>query len=392
MIIINIAERHNFSAENRDEALLQELKLRWAGLDRIIESLDLDAVLIVGNSVVGPPALGCFRYFTGHRVYFQYQALIARPGKPITVFASSVLHKEPFGVRGFTDIRITPNVFKGVMSEFNERPARRLGVIMDMLPSLWYLELMKMGADPVDIMKDIFTLRSERSEFEIQSSRISADIADIGYRAVCNAAKPGVRLTDICAELDYSMKAAGAEETFTLVSCGRFSLEYNKLPCIGPFTWPDDRVVQSGDCVAMEITPRYMGYWTQMVRTICVDTPNPDLEIAHRDLVKTQEAALPLLKPGMNLEEIMTYMCEYGESLGYISRLPFGHVASIDLDEGWQYAIESDIVLKSGMALVLHPTLVTPKIDYGIFWGDTYLVTEDGGECLTSHSSDLLTV
>jgi len=382
----------NFSAENLDEPLRQELKHRRVHLDKIMQERGLDAVLIVGNNVVGPPVLGCFRYFTGHKVYFQYQALIARPGTPTTVFASSVLHKNALEARGITDIRVSPDMLGSVLSEFREHPVRRLGLLLDMLPSLWYLELIKLGIEATDILKDIVAIRYERSEFEIQATRTSAKIADIGYRAVCHNAKPGVRLTDLYAELDYSMKAAGAEETFTLMSSGRFSFEDNKLPCIRPYILAEDRVVKSGECVAMEITPRYMGYWTQMVRTICIGEPNPDLEIAHRDLIETQEAAVPLLKPGMNLEEVMTYMCKYGENLGYESKLPFGHIAGIDLDEGWQYAAESDIVLKSGMALVIHPTLVTPKIDYGIFWGDTYLITENGGECITSQSSELLTV
>ena len=389
---MNVAEKRNYSASNMDAALLQDLKRRRAGLDRIMQDRELDAALIVGNSVVGPPQNGSFRYFTGHRVYFRHQAMIARSGMPIMVCASSVLHKKGLAARGFSDVRISPDILGSILSDLKDKPVKRLGVTLDMLPTLWYLEIEKMGMELVDILDDICELRGERSDFEIKVSRICGDIADVGYRAVCDIARPGVRLTDITAELDYAMKAAGAEETFTLTSCGRFSFEDNKLPCIGPFIWPDDRVVKSGDCVAMEITPRYMGYWTQMVRTICIGEPNQDIKKAHADLLKTVEAAIPLFKPGNKLEEVMLHMCEVGESLGYISRLPFGHIASIDLDEGWQYAMESDIILKEGMTLIVHTTLVTPKIDFGIFWGDSYLVTENGGECLTSSDSELITV
>jgi Xaa-Pro aminopeptidase len=389
---MNVAKKLNYCVENMDAPLSADLRRRWDNLEKIMSDHDLDAVLIVGNSVVGSPALGSFRYFTGHRVYFQYQAILARPGKPIMICASSVLHKKALETRGFSDIRISPDIFGTVLSELNEHPVRRLGVSLDMLPALWYLELIKMKTEFVDIIEDISAIRSARSEFEIQATRICAKIADIGYNAVCDTVKPGVRLSDIHADLDYAMKRAGAEETFTLMSCGKFSFENNELPCIGPFSWPDDRVIKYGESVAMEISPRYMGYWTQMVRTICVGEPNPDLEIAHRDLCKTVDAALPLIKPGVKLEDVMEHMSEFGESLGYISRLPFGHVASIDLDEGWQYTLESDIVLNRGMTLIVHPTLVTPKIEYGIFWGDSYLVTEYGGECLTSCDNKLLTV
>lgn len=389
---MNSAEKINYGAEYKDAELFEELKRRWDHLERIMQNRNLNAVLIVGNSVVGPPTLGSFRYFTGRTVYFKYQAFIARPGKPIMVFAPCAPHNKSIGIKGISDIRIAPDILRGILSEISENPVKRLGVVLDMLPAQWYLELKKMNIELINIMLDISEVRSVRTGFEREAARISAKIADAGYEAVCNMAKPGVRLTDLHAELDYAMKQAGAEETFTLMSCGRFSFEDNRLACIGPYTWPDDRVVKSGDCVAMEITPRYMGYWTQMVRTICIDEPNPDLEIAHKDLLNTVEDAAPLFKPGMKLEDVMARMCKFGENLGYISKLPFGHIAGIDLDEGWQYAMESDIVLKADMTLVVHPTLITPKIDYGIFWGDSYLVTEDGGECLTSSGSDLLTV
>ena len=389
---MHAAEKVNYGAENMDTALAQELKGRWAKLEKIMRERSLDAILLVGNSVVGPPFHGTFRYFTGHKVYYRYQAMIARPDKPITVCASSVQHKNGLAARGLTDIRVSPDILGTVLTDLKDQPVKRLGVSLEMLPALWYLELEKTGAAFVDVLGDICAIRSERSDFEIEMTRACGKIADAGYRAVCDKAAPGVKLTDLYAELDYAMKAAGAEETFTLMSCGRFSFEDNKLPCISPLIWPEDSVVKNGDCVAMEITPRYMGYWTQMVRTICVGEQNPDIKKAHADLLKTMEAAIPLFKPGIRLEDTIIHMCKVGESLGYASRLPFGHIAGIDLDEGWHYALESDIILKAGMTFIIHPTLITPNIDFGIFWGDSYLVTEDGGQCLTSCENALLTV
>ena len=366
-----------------------ELNTRWGYLDEIIKNRDLDAILVVGNSSVGPGVYGSFRYFTNHKVYYGYQAIVARPGKPIMVCASSFLHEKALTLKGFKDIRLAPDIRGSVLARLSEQPVRRLGVSLGVLPASWYLELEKMNVEFVDINDDIAVYRSRRSEYELACTRESARISEVGYKAMLDMAKPGVRMSDLHTHLDYVMKMAGAEETFTLMSCGRFSLEDNHLPCIHAYAWPDENVINHGDNIGMEITPRYQGYWTQMVRTICVGEANPDLEAVHKAQIDTIAAAIKLLKPGVRLEDVLTYIFEFAKDIGYIAKLPSCHIGGIDLDEGWHYSFDSDIVLKENMTFILHPTLVTPKIDYGIYWGESYLVTKDGGVCLSFSGDDL---
>ena len=379
-------------SEALNAELLTDLKRRQASLENIMLKHGLGAILIVGNSTVAQPAYGCFRYYTGHKVYYHHQAIVARPGKPIAICGGSALYKLPLETRGFSDIRISPDILGSVLAALNEQPIARIGLSLDVLPASWYLELRKLKIECLDITDDIFAYRNERSEFEVRATRKSAEIADAGYRAVCGMVRPGIRMSDLHAQLDYAMKKAGADETFTLMSNGRFSFENNQLPCIAPFTWPDGRVVSHGDNIAMEITPRYLGYWTQMVRTVCVGSSNPDIEAAHKAQLETIGATVPLLKPGMRLGDVLTHMWEFGKKLGYTNKMPFGHILGIDLDEGGRASLESDVILKENMTFVLHPTLVTPNIDYGIFWGETYLVAEGGGERLTSCGDELLTL
>ena len=378
--------------DDKDAILSAELNNRWKHLDKMMKDKKLDAILIVGNSAVGPAAFGSFRYFTSHKVYYGYQAIVARPDKPIMVCATSVLHKRALTLKGFSDIRISPDIMGSVLSTLNEQPIKKIGVSLGILPASWYLELEKMNVSFLDITDDIVALRNRRSEYELSAARESARIADVGYMAMLDKAKPGVRISDLYTELDYVLKMAGAEETFILMSNGSFSLENNRLPCISPFSWPDDRVIGHADCVAMEITPRYNGYWTQMVRTFCVGEPNHDLETVHKAQLDTIASTVKLLKPGVLLKDVLTHIWEYSKDLGYISKVPACHIAGIDLDEGWHYSLETDIVLMENMTFIIHPTLVTPKIDYGIFWGESYLVTNDGGVCLASTGNELMTV
>lgn len=375
-------------------AIDAELPSRWKALEGIMDKLGLDAVVFAGNSAIGPKSYGFFRYFTNHKVYYHLQAIVARRGKPMTVVCETILHKKFFLEKGFTDIRIGENMIGNVIDALEEQPVRRLGVSFEMLPSSWCEAIMDAipSVEMVDITDEVFALRNERSENEVEATRISARIADLGYEAVCAMAKPGVRMSDLHAELDYVLKSAGAEETFTLMSNGRFSFKDNGLPCITQFSWPDDRVIRQGDNVAMEITARYLGYWSQMVRTVNIGEENPEIARIHEAQLKIIGATVPKLKPGVTLGDVLTFMWDYSKELGFIPSLPFGHIVGIDLDEAGRSSIKSELVLKKNMTFILHPTLLAPGIDFSIFWGQSYLVTENGGEPLSSASNELLTL
>ena len=368
---------------------LGELKQRHATLGDIIKKHDLDAILLVGNNNVGPPAYGSLRYYSGYRVYAGLQALIAVPGKSLTAVCESRPDEYALKTRGFERVITSPDILSGVLSVLAEQPVRRLGLCPDILPSSLFLELEKRDVIFTDVTDDIFTVRNERSEPEVAAIRECAKIADAGYQAVCDMAGPGVRMSDLHAELDYTMKKAGAEETFTLMSNGRFSYENNRLSFLRAFTWPDDRVIKEGDNIAMEITPKYQGHWTQTVRMICIGEPHADLRIAHKAQLETIESTVPLLRTGNRLADVLTHMVEYGAGLGYINKFPFGHIMGLDLDEGGRASLETNVILKRNMTFVLHPTLTTADKEYGIFWGDPYLVTDNGGERLTKGSTEL---
>ena len=368
-----------------------ELRSRTEALYALLERQGLDGALFVGNSAVGTPAYGCFRYFTDHRVYYHLQALVIRPGAQPAVCCGSILHLDGLHDRGFEDIRVNADILGSVCEILSEKKLPRLGVTLDMVPAQWYLELEKRFPDMqlVDITDDVFALRAVHSEYEVECIRKCALIADAGYEAVCAMAKPGVRMSDLHTEMDYAMKRAGAEETFTLMSNGRFSYENNGLPCIRNFSWPDDRIVQPGDNIGMEITPKYKGYWTQMVRTVCVSEPNPELEKAHALSTDIIASTLEYLKPGVQLGDMLKHMWERTKARGFIPKLPFGHIVGLDLDEGGRGSLESTVRLEKNANVVLHPTAVLGDMDYSIFWGDPYLVTENGGERLNRSSTEL---
>lgn len=376
-----------FSTAEKDRRLL--------AADRLMKEDDISAMLIVGNGVVGVRAYGCYRYFVDNRIYYHMQFVVMVPGQEPTVCVGSPTHSKCLNERQYSDVRIVGDkLIEGAISVLREKGITkgRLGVSTEMLPAGWYLALKKEFPDLefVDVTEKIFKIRATRSPEEVALYRKCAAIADEGYKAVCEATKPGVAEHELWAVLDYTMKKNGAEETFTLLGSGRFSFTDNKLDCLH-FASAPTRKLEKGDNVAFEITPRYQGYWTQIVRTLNVGEKNDDVQVLHDFIVKSIEESAKLLKPGVPLRDVIKFLWDYICAGGYKPSVPFGHVCAIDLNEG-RVDPESDVILTDGMAVILHPTVLKPGIDTSIFWGETYLVTPQGGECLMHSSKELLTI
>ncbi|MCR4894870.1 MAG: M24 family metallopeptidase [Eubacteriales bacterium] len=373
--------------------LVEELRGRQAELDKIAVDKGLDAIVVVGNCAVGPSSYGSFRYFADHRSYYYLHSLVARPGKKITICVGSILHKDGILLKGFEDTRFGADVLPSVLKVLAEQPVKRVGVSFEMLPVRWENGILEQcpGVELVDVDEDIYALRRIHSPYEIECFRRCAQITDIGYEAVLKAAKPGAKMSDLHALLDYAMFNAGAEETFTKMSCGVFSLKDNALPRMERFHWPDERTVKEGDNIAMSISAKYCGYWTQLVRVICVGEKTPDAEKAW---VLQQEAlkdAAGFLAPGIKLGDLVEHMFAFAEEHGYAGSLPFGHVVGLDLDEGGS-GLGSDYIIPENAVVVLHPALKKEGDENCFFWGDTYLVTKDGAVRLNECGTDLLSV
>ena len=372
----------------------EELKQRWNNLSSILKNKGLDAALFVGSGSVGPLSYGCFRYFTDWRVYYYLQAfLMKKDGEPY-VFAGSPLHRQGLSERGFTNIVIGPDLLGNILKELGG--VRRIGTCLNTLPADWYEAIRKAcpHAEFVELSEDVYELRAVHSDYETACIRQCAQIADTAYDALCRLVKPGMRMADLHAELDRLLKANGAEDVFTLLCNGRFRYctggRENGLPPLKAFGFPDDRIIKPGDNIGMEISPRYGGYWTQMARTVCVGEPDPDLVRAHESQLKVLEYAAAHLVPGNTLGNFLGDLWALSKEMGYEPKLPFGHILGLDLDEGGRGSLESNFYFRENTTVVLHPTLTLGGMNYGIFWGDTYLAADKGAERINSAACELL--
>lgn len=369
---------------------------RLKNADEMMKANGISLAILVGNGAVGPGSYGNYRYLTENRVYYFMQALVLIQGRGPIVCCGSPTHLDSLTSRGFRDVRICGDrIIEGVIAVLKEQKITEgvVGLCLDMIPIGWLDALT--AAFPkytfVDLAQEFLDLRLSRSEEETAIAGSCACIADQGYQALLDMLHAGSQERELAAGLDYALKKNGAEETFTLLTSG-------SDPC-GPggiellhFAADSEQTVPAGGCIAAEITPRYEGYWTQLVRTICVGEVGEELKRIHEVSVRVIEKAALMLKPGVRVGDVAEFIFRETGAEGYVPALPCGHICGIDLNE-MRLEPGCDLLLRDKMTVILHPTITKAEgMAPGFYWGETYLVTPQGGQCLSAAGSQLKTV
>jgi Xaa-Pro aminopeptidase len=352
------------------------------------------ALILIGDTNVGNGFLGDLRYYTDNFVIFGRQVVVVFPQSEPVLFAGSEIQRQAAVRRSSVkDCRFSADLIADVAKLLKERAIStgRIGINFEMLSLAWY-NLLRQELPQISWVEThdrIMQIRFQRSQEEAERFRKGATLADGGFEAALKMIRPGVSEYEIVAEIERYARAGGAETHFTLIGSGRFAFgESNRLPL--PYS-PSPRRVEDGDSIVTEITPRYEGYWTQLVRTVNVGKPNNDLKKIHQVCRDSIQKGLEQFKPGNRVKDIVLAMEAYVMGCGYLFKPPSGHLCGIDGIEA-RVSRQNEMVLERGMAVIIHPTVFTPDGKNSFFWGETYLVSHDGYERLHRSTDELLTV
>jgi Xaa-Pro aminopeptidase len=167
--------------------------------------------------------------------------------------------------------------------DFTWADERRLDAIRQRHPSL----------DVVLINPLVLRLRGTKSAAELALIRQAIDITVQAHREAAKALAPGMNEFELQALIEYTFRRNGADRPSfaTIVGSGPNSttLHYNA----------DDRFVNAGEVVVMDIGASYRGYAADVTRTYPVNGRFTDDQRSIYQLVRdAQEAAARQAKPG----------------------------------------------------------------------------------------------
>ena len=339
-----------------------EREARHRAILEIIKKDHLMALILIGDTNVGNEFLGDLRYYTDNVIIFGRQVVVVFPQSEPVLFAGSEIQRQAAVRRSSVkDCRFSEDLIADVAKLLKGRgiSTGRIGINFEMLPLAWYNFLRQElpQVDWIETHDRIMQIRFRRSQEEAERFRKGAILADGGFEAALKMIRPGVSEYEIVAEIERYARAGGAEAHFTLIGSGKFAFgESNRLPL--PYS-PSPRRVEDGDSIVMEITPRYEGYWTQLVRTVNVGKPNKDLKQVHQVCRNSIQKGLEQFKPGNRVKDIVLAMEAYVMGCGYLFKPPSGHLCGIDGIEA-RVSRQNEMVLEPGMAVIVHPTVFTP--------------------------------
>jgi len=373
---------------------MKEMRRRQRAISQLLESERLEALLLIGDENRTNHFCGDLRYYTNHLIFASRSVGLIFPNAEPVILTGSENQRKGAAQRGFIkDSRMSEDFLTDLIALLRERriSTGRIGANLEMLPTAWYIRLRQEfpHAEWVETHERIMQIRSQRSQEEIDIYRKGAALGDGGFEAALKVIRPGVTEYEVAAEIEQYARARGTESHFTLLGSGKFKLD-NSMVSFPPPP-PSSRQIESGDSVSMEISPRYEGYWTQLVRTVNVGRANSDLEKIHRICCNAIRKGLEEFRPGKTIKDVVLAMKAYVIGAGYLLVPPLGHISGIDLLEG-RVAQQNEMVLEPGMSVILHPTVSTPDHKSNFFWGETYWVTHDGYERLHRTGDELLTL
>lgn len=243
------------------------------------------------------------------------------------------------------------------------------------------------GAELVPTSGVVEKLRLIKSEDEIKIIKEATEIADAAFSHILSYIKPGVKEIDISNELEFFMRKKGAtSSSFDIIVASGYRSAL-------PHGVASEKTIQSGELVTLDFGALYKGYCSDITRTVAVGEISDELRTIYDTVLQAQLRGMEGLKAGITAKQAddltRDYIKEkgYGEYFGHST----GHGLGLDVHEGPGLSFRSQEVLEPGMVVTVEPGIYVPNVG-GCRIEDDTVVTENGNECLSTSTKELITL
>ena len=382
-----------------------ECQNRIAKLQETLRQGNLDGALIVY-------AIDIY-YFTGTR---QNSTLwIPAQGEPILLVRKSFVRAQSEAciddIRPFPRSKDFAPLFAG---------QQNIGITFDVLPvqQYNYYKNLLPEVNFVDISAQNRTMRSIKSEWELERMREAGAKQCQVFASVPEFLRPGMREIDLAAEFEMRLRKLGCEgivrmrafnqEMFMGLAisgaehgrgCFDGAVTGQGMSAATPYG-ASTKVIAAGEPVLIDYAGVFDGYTVDATRMFVCGQLDPTLVNAFAVSCEIQDAVAAKLRPGVICEDLYELSLEMAQAAGladYYMGTPgenakfVGHGVGLQLDEMPVLAPGFDQSLVAGQTIAIEPKFVFPGLGpIGI--ENTFAVTEASGEKLTVLADDLIVI
>ena len=244
-----------------------------------------------------------------------------------------------------------------------------------------------LNAKLVPFNKEIYSFRGVKEEWELELMRKAQAITDKAFAEVITRLKAGMTELELQAELIYCLYKNGAT-----------GLAFDPIVVSGPNTSlphgvAGERVICDGDFVTMDFGASYMGYCSDMTRTVAVGFATEEMKTVYNTVLQAQLAGLAASKAGVPGKDVdgaarkVIADAGYGEYFGH----GYGHSLGLEVHESPSPNARNEEGMPVGSVASAEPGIYLPG-KFGVRIEDVCVFKEDGIEILTGSPKNLIIV
>jgi Xaa-Pro aminopeptidase len=245
---------------------------------------------------------------------------------------------------------------------------------------------------PIDA--DHARLRMVKSPVECEALRMGARASDAGARALIGACRPGATDWDLLAAARDAYTRLGARDHICYISITDMSAPDRDVPAVAP----EGRVIGRGSVVTFELSAAVAAeYPGQVLRTVTIGEPTAEFRALHDVAMRVRSSVRAEIRAGVHAAALVAASALVEES-GYTTTddlfhgLGMGYLEPIGTTVSRAPVHLPDLVLDSGMAIVVQPNVTRLDHAAGVQTGEMVIVTEDGFEDIHELPEGLVTV
>jgi Xaa-Pro aminopeptidase len=227
-------------------------------------------------------------------------------------------------------------------------------------------------------------LRMVKSAAELARIRRSVETNSEAFEQTVARVGPGIRESDLAAELEYRMRRLGAEKPSfdTIVAGGARSAL--------PHAQPTTARLENGQLVVVDMGALQDGYCSDMTRMLFLGVPGAKVKRMYRAVLEAQLAAIDAVRAGVGTARVdraaRAVLKGHGLDRAFVHST--GHGLGLEIHEPPRVGRRDKTKLAAGMAITIEPGVYVEGFG-GIRIEDTVVVTETGCEILTPTPKDL---
>ena len=231
-------------------------------------------------------------------------------------------------------------------------------------------------------------MRAVKEPEEIDRIKAATAVADAAFERLLRGGLSGRTERDVALALDHDMRAHGAERPSfeTIVAAGPHGARPHAAPRLVE--------IKAGDLVVIDWGAELDGYCSDCTRTVAVGDPGADASDIYELVLEAQVAGVQAVAAGRTNKEVDQVARDvieaggHGEEFGH----GLGHGVGLEVHEAPRLSQQAESeTLQAGNVVTIEPGIYLPG-RFGVRIEDLVVVTEAGGEILTSVPKSLVSV